>query len=100
MGPDPILAQHLGEQKLQVGQQVVACWSNGLGRQRAPARLVALKPRTLVVELLRAAGGYPAGRRLELPRISDFERWSSDYGVRCEPASSVWGDPRRRDGVG
>lgn len=72
---------------MTIGQKVVACWSNGNGRQRASAKVVALKPRSLVVELQCAAGGYPVGQHLELPRIGNFERWSSDYGVRCEPGS-------------
>ena len=83
MGPDAILARHLAEQRLRLGQQVTACWRNGCGTQRAAAKLVAIKPRSLVVELQRPAGGHPAGCRLELPRICDFERWRSDFGVDC-----------------
>ena len=81
MGPDPILNQHLEDQKLRVGQTVVAFWRTPTGRARARATVVAVKPRSLVVELQRAAGSHPAGYRLELPRISDFEHWSSDHGI-------------------
>jgi len=81
MGPDPILAQHLEDQKLKIGQQVVACWRTLTGRQSVRATVVALKPRSVVVALQRATGDYPLGYRLELPRISDFEHWSSDHGI-------------------
>ena len=83
MGPDSILAQHLMEQNLRIGQQVMACWHNGHGRQRARARVVELRMRSLIVELLVSAGGLSVGTRLELPRINDFERWSGDHGVKC-----------------
>ncbi len=82
MGPDPILSQHLEDQQLAVGQQVVARWHDYRGRFSARAIVVVLKSRAVVVELLRAAGTHPAGHRLELPRISDFDHWASDYGVK------------------
>ncbi len=82
MGPDPILSQHLEDQRLSVGQQVLARWHDYRGRFSARAIVVALKPRAVVVELLRAAGVHPVGYRLELPRISDFEHWTSEHGVR------------------
>ncbi|MCF6179689.1 MAG: hypothetical protein L3J63_09920, partial [Geopsychrobacter sp.] len=56
------------------------------GRFSARAIVVVLKPRTVVVEIQRAAGVYSAGYRLELPRISDSEHWSSEHGVRLQKA--------------
>jgi hypothetical protein len=85
MGPDPILAQHIEDQKLAVGQQVLARWPDFHGSTSGPALVVSLKPRSVQVQLLRSAGSYPAGYRLELPRISDFEHWSSRHGVRPAP---------------
>lgn len=82
MGPDPILSQHLDEQKLAVGQPVLALWHDWRGRFSARAIVVALKPRSVLVELQRDTGAYPAGQRLELPRICDFEHWTSNHGVR------------------
>lgn len=82
MGPDLILSQQLEDQKLTVGQQVLAHWRDFRGRFSARGVVVALKPRSVLVELHQAAGSYRAGQRLELPRISDFERWASDHGVR------------------
>ena len=81
MGPDPILTQRLEDQKLQVGQTVLARWHDERGRFSVPARVVALRARSVQVELLRAAGGRPVGHRIELPRISDFEHWNSEHGV-------------------
>lgn len=86
MGPDPILLRHLEDQRLSVGQRVQARWHDHRGRFSAPAMVVALKPRSVVVELQRATGSHPAGHRLKLPRLSDFEHWTRDYGVMCEKA--------------
>jgi len=86
MGPDPILAQHLEDQQLAPGKQVVARWHDWRGRFAAQARVVALKPRTVLVELMRPAGAYQTGQRLELPRISDSEHWSNEHGVRLQKA--------------
>jgi hypothetical protein len=83
MGPDPILSQHLEDQKLAVGHPVLAHWHNWRGRFSARALIVALRPRSVLVELQRATGIYPTGYRLELPRISDSEHWASDHGVQC-----------------
>ena len=82
MGPDSILTQQLEDQKLAVGQEVLARWHDACGRFCAQAKVVALRARSVQVELVRAVGGHPAGHRLELPRISDFERWTSAHGVR------------------
>ena len=86
MGPDSILTQQLEDQKLAVGQEVLARWNESCGRFCAQAKVVALRARSVQVELVRAAGGHPAGHRLELPRISDFEHWSSAHGVRLVKA--------------
>ncbi len=87
MGPDPILSQHLEDRRLAVGQKVQARWHDCRGRFSADARVVLLKSRSVWVELLQATGPYPAGHRLELPRISYFEHWTSEYGVRRAKAS-------------
>ncbi len=84
MGPDPILARHLEDQKLTVGQTVTARWQDWRGRFAEQAKVVTLKARSVQVELLRAAGSYPAGYRLELPRFCDFERWRRQCGVMVE----------------
>ena len=82
MGPDPILSQHLDDRRLAVGQKVQARWHDCRGRFSAVARILVLKPRSVRVELLQAINVYPVGHQLELPRISDFEHWTSDHGVR------------------
>lgn len=86
MGPDPILCRHLEDQKLKLGQLVIAHWKGWQGRFSIRARVVALKARSVQVELQRAAGDYPVGHRLELPRICDSERWSKDRGVSIDRA--------------
>jgi len=86
MGPDPILKQQLDDQKLAVGQIVIARWHDLRGRFSGRARVIVLRTRSVQVELLVSTGSYPAGHQLELPRISDFEHWSSERGILFERA--------------
>jgi len=88
MGPDPIQQLVQEDEKLSVGAKVTAHWVEDGYFYHARARITALRPRQVRVELLDNNGLLRAvrpGRTLELPRISDDTSWSSAQCVRLEP---------------
>jgi hypothetical protein len=88
MGPDPIQQLVQEDEKLTLGARVTAHWVEDGYYYHARARITALRPRQVRVELLDTSGQLRAirtGRSLELPRISDCMAWSSAQCVRLEP---------------
>jgi hypothetical protein len=85
MGPDLILSLFQEDEKLAIGDRVIAHWvHDGLPCQTR-ARVVALQPQRVRVALLestRTAPAFKPGNTLDLPRISDSARWSSSCCVR------------------
>jgi hypothetical protein len=87
MGPDPIQQLVQEDEKLTLGAKVTAHWVEDGYFYHARARITALRPRLVRVELLDNSGPLRAiktGRTLELPRISDCMSWSSAQCVRLE----------------
>ena len=85
MGPDPIQALIQEDQRLQVGDNVVARWSRNGYYFRVRARVTSLSTRKARVRLLETptrGQGYTRGDTIEIPRITDHERWSSNSCVR------------------
>ena len=85
MGPDPIQALIQEDQRLHVGDSVVAHWSKNGYHYHARAKIAALTNRRVKVKLLETptrGEGFSRGDIVELPRISDHERWSSGACVR------------------
>ncbi len=88
MAPDHIQELIKEDQRLTIGREVTAYWNSGGFGYHARARLKSLGPRTVKIVLLEnagMAGEFPAGRVVEIPRIADPTRWSSDNCVRMTP---------------
>jgi len=87
MGPDPIQQLVQEDEKLTLGARVVAHWVEDGYYFHARARIVALRPRQVRVELLANSDQVRTirpGRTLELPRIGDSTSWSSEQCVRLD----------------
>jgi len=87
VGPDPILSLHNEDQHLALGSRVLATWNDSQGSHRVPGVIAALRIHSVRVRLLESAGHFPAGSSIDLPRISDFQNWSSEHCVRLAAVS-------------
>lgn len=90
MGPDPIQSLINEDQKLKVGDTVMAHWNRNGFYFHARGKVAKLKPYTVKIELQESPGTanmYNRGDTVELPRISNHENWSSDSCVRRLPKS-------------
>ena len=85
MGPDPIQSLVHEDEKLCVGDNVVAHWSRNGFYFHVRARVTGLTTRRVKVKLIDAPTNSQEHRKgdvIELPRICDSERWSSWHCVR------------------
>ncbi|PLY02144.1 MAG: hypothetical protein C0623_04260 [Desulfuromonas sp.] len=85
MGPDKIQALVQEDRKLHVGDTVVAHWNNNGYYFHSRGKVTRLTTRKVQVRLLETPGNAEKTRKgevIELPRITDFERWSSQTCVR------------------
>jgi len=85
MGPDPIQNLVNEDQQLKVGDKVLARWSRNGYYYKARARVVSLRSQRVAValeEIPPLGEIYRRGQVIELPRISDFNAWSSGMCVR------------------
>lgn len=87
MGPDPIQELFREDQRLAKGAEVTVRWSEGGFDYCGRGRIVALSPGRARVALLEDAGRHgehPAGKIIEVPRISDPGGWSLQGCVRLQ----------------
>lgn len=85
MGPDAILSLVQEDQRLAIGDTVLAHWTTEGRACQARARIVSLQPQRVRVTLLESAPQAPRfkpGNALEIPRITDSVNWSSDHCVQ------------------
>jgi len=69
------------ENSLKIGDTVMAHWTNCGYDWAGKAEVVAINRKSFGVRLIEDVGdpkgmGYPAGQRLNIPRLVQIERWS------------------------
>lgn len=82
MGPDPIQELFRENQHLEPGMAVTVHWSEGGYDYRGRGRIVALTAGRARVALVEAVGRHPAGKVVEVARITDPGGWSPQGCVR------------------
>ena len=85
MGPDPIQSLVQEDQTLNVGDNVVAHWNRNGYYFHVRGTITGLTARRVLVKLVDTPAngpGYCRGDVIELPRITDYEHWSSGTCVR------------------
>lgn len=72
---------HKEDRSLTVGKEVLARWTRNGFCYCSKGKVVALKARSLIVELLEPAGHrgeFVIGNQIEVPRTSNVPMWSSN----------------------
>lgn len=64
------------ENSLRVGDTAVAYWTNCGNWCSGKVEIVAINRKSFRVRLVEDVEGYPAGQRLNIPRLMQIERWS------------------------
>jgi hypothetical protein len=64
------------ENSLKVGDTCLAYWTNCGRYYDALVEVVSVNSKSFGVKVVNAIEGYPSGHRLNIPRFTNFNRWS------------------------
>lgn len=82
---DPLYCLEQEDRILATGKEVIVYWNQNGFSYQGRAKIATLRDKCVTVELIEPAGHqgeYSPGYKFDVPRYSDYTKWSSTYCVR------------------
>lgn len=87
MGAEDFKHQSQFERTVDIGTECAACWTNSYRYFKTDVRVVAVNQVSYQVEVVKTVDGYPAGWKLNIPKVTSLRRWT--WNNRLIPPEEV-----------